>query len=228
MSLAKSIQTSLADPTASAIESGSRWFAPRKAARKAATRSALADEGRWNCPAVVGSAALGATVAVGAALAYYNVRKARQNKSASLPVGRFISADDVRESSRRQLETVTATTNSDAEGMRAIAAEATEYSRQSFDNSHAFFEKLMRAQRLDDVIELQSDFVRKSYGNFISRALKVVELCSNMAIEAFASSLSVSEAIVKVPGGTGGKLLSEADRQAKEIASNAPSALKPR
>ena len=201
MSLAKSLQSSLADPAASAIESGRGW-----------SRSAI-----------VGSAALGATVA---ALAYYNFRKARQNESAHLPVGRFIA--DLRESGSHQVETVTSATNSNAERLRAIAAEATEYSRQSFDNNHAFFEKLMRAQKLDDLIELQSEFARRAYGNFITRAFKVVELCSNMAIEAFASSLSVSEATAKVSAGASGKLFSEADRQAKEISSEVQSAAKQR
>ena len=225
MSLAKSIQSSLADPAANAIESGSRWFARRGTARKAATRvrSALADNGGWSRSAIVGSAALGAMVA---ALAYYNVRKARQNESAPLPVGRFI--DDARESGSHQIETVTSASNSNAERLRAIAAEATEYSRQSFDNSHAFFESLMRAQKLDDLIELQSEFVRRAYGDFFTRALKVVWLCSNMAIEAFASSLSVSEATAKVSAGASGKLFSDADRQAKEITSEVQSAAKQR
>lgn len=134
--------------------------------------------------------------------------------------------DDVRELGRYQIEAMTSATTSTAKGLRAIAAEATEYSRQSLDNSRAFFEKLMRVQKLDDVIELQSEFARAAYGDFIARASRVGELCSNMAKEAFASAQNVSEATTKVASETGNRLFSEAERQTEQAASRAQSAIK--
>jgi pimeloyl-ACP methyl ester carboxylesterase len=100
MGLTKSIQKSIAEPAVSAFERSSRWFGRRGAVVQAATRvrSALSDTrgAGWSRSAVVGSAALGATVAMGAALAYYNVRRSRQDEREHPPVGRFITVDDVR------------------------------------------------------------------------------------------------------------------------------------
>ncbi len=146
--------------------------------------------------AVVGSATLGATVAMGA-LAYYIIRKVRQQERALPPVGR-LTVDDVRGPKGHETETAISATEANVTWAVAIVAEAIEYWRQSFDDSYAFLERLTRAQELDDVIEIQSEFARGAYSNFITRPSKVVELCSNMTREAFASYLSVSEANAKI------------------------------
>jgi pimeloyl-ACP methyl ester carboxylesterase len=102
MSLTKSIEKNVIKP-ASAVENGlSRWFDRRGPIETAAarTRSALTDaeRRRWTGSAVVGSAALSAAAALGAlgALAYYNIRRTRQDERAHPPIGRFITVDGVR------------------------------------------------------------------------------------------------------------------------------------
>lgn len=100
MGLMKSIQKDLAE-SASAVEAGvTGWLDGRGPVRKTADRalSALgasrAQPGRSR-QAVVGSAALGVAAALGA-LAYYNIRKTRQDESEHPPVGRFLTVDGVR------------------------------------------------------------------------------------------------------------------------------------
>lgn len=172
MSLIKPIQRSRTNPTATTIEGASHSFA-RRGAESAATRRLGAGSRR---SAVGDAAALGATVAM-AALVYYIVHKVRQQERALPPVGRS-TVDDARGPGGHQIGTGISATNSNPNWVFAIAAEATEYSRQSFDNSCAFFEKLTRAQELDDVIEIQSEFATKTFGNFMTRASKVFELWS--------------------------------------------------
>lgn len=137
-----------------------------------------------------------------------------------------LNFDDMRELGKYQLEAVTSATTSTAKGLRAIAAEATDYSKQSLDNSRAYFEKLMRVQKLDDIIELQSEFYRMACGDFIARASKVGELCSNMAKETFASAQNVSEATTKAASEATSKVLSEVEHQTDQLASRTQNAAK--
>ncbi|PWB80104.1 MAG: Phasin [Methylocystaceae bacterium] len=137
-----------------------------------------------------------------------------------------LNFDDMRELGKQQFDIVSSATNSTAKGLRAIAAEATDYSRQSFDNSRAFFEKLLRVQKLDDIIQLQSEFARTTYGDFIARASKVGELCSNLAREAFVTAQNASEAAAKSASETTDKALSEVQHQSEQFVSRTESAAK--
>lgn len=99
MSLMKTVQKDLAD-SASAVESGvSRWLGERPIERAATrARSTLTEAVRPSGPRRLGSwsaAALGVAAAMGA-LAYYNIRKTRQDESEHPPIGQFITVDGVR------------------------------------------------------------------------------------------------------------------------------------
>ncbi len=78
-----------------------------------------------------------------------------------------------------------AATASSTKGLQAIAAEATDYSKKSFEKSRAFFEKLTSVKNLDEAIELQSDFAKSAYEDFVAQATKIGELYSSLATEAF-------------------------------------------
>jgi hypothetical protein len=148
-----------------------------------------ADSALGGRSAVVSSATLGATVAM-AALAYYIFRKVRHRGGAFPPVDR-LTVDDGKGPIGHETKAAFSATDADVRWPFAIAAEAIEYWRRSVDDSYAFLQRLTRAQELDDVIEIQSEFARRAYSNFITRPSKLVELCSDMTREAFASYLSV-------------------------------------
>lgn len=135
-----------------------------------------------------------------------------------------LNFDDMRELGKQQFDLMSSATNSTAKGLRAIAAEATDYSRQSLDNGRVFFEKMLRVQKLDDIIQLQSEFARMTYGDFIARASKVGELCSNLARDAFVTSQSVSEATTKSASEVASKALSDIEQQTEQLVARAQSA----
>lgn len=70
-------------------------------------------------------------------------------------------------------------------GFQQIAAEAAEYSKKSYEDSAAAFEKLVTAKSLDKAVEVQSDYARTSYEGFVSQATRMGELYTDMAKEAY-------------------------------------------
>ncbi|WP_363351885.1 phasin family protein [Methylocystis echinoides] len=192
--MTKSISGNSTEPADSALAGDSRGFA-RRGAENAANRvqSGLSDSAAgvgWRRSTVFGSATLGATVAM-AVLAYYIVRKVRQQEKSLSPTG-GLTVDDVRGREGHQIETMISATDRNTEWAFSIAAEAMEYWRQSLDDSYAFIEKLTRAQRLDGVIEVQSEFAGRAYSNILMRSFRVVDLCSKMTRRVLTCYLSVS------------------------------------
>jgi DNA-binding NtrC family response regulator len=91
---------------------------------------------------------------------------------------------DYSQAGKAQLDATTAATPC-ATILQAIVAEATEYSKKSIDDRLAFVEKLLGAKSLDTVIQIQSDFAKTSYEDFVAQTKKLGELYSDLAKAAF-------------------------------------------
>ena len=82
-------------------------------------------------------------------------------------------------------EAFTTVTTSSTKGLQAIAAETTDYSKKSFEKSRVLFEKLIGVTKIDEAIQLQSDFAKSAYEDFLAHATKIGEMYSSLAKEAF-------------------------------------------
>ena len=82
-------------------------------------------------------------------------------------------------------ETITAANESTAKALQAIATETTDYSKQAFEKCRLHFEKLMGIKKLDEAIQLHSDFAKTAYEDFVAQATKIGEMYANLAKEAF-------------------------------------------
>ncbi len=71
-----------------------------------------------------------------------------------------------------------------SKGWQAIAAEMTDYTRRSFEDSTATFEKLMSAKSLDQAFEIQSSFAKRAYDEYMHQMTKVGGMYANMAKDA--------------------------------------------
>ena len=72
-----------------------------------------------------------------------------------------------------------------SKGAQAIAVEATEFSKKSFEEGGAAFEKLMSAKSLDKAMEIQTDYAKKAYEEFVAQATKMGDLYAEMAKDAY-------------------------------------------
>lgn len=62
---------------------------------------------------------------------------------------------------------------------QAVAARMTDYSKRSFEEATCTFEQLVGAKSLEHAIEIQSQYTKKAYDNWMAEASKLSELYVN-------------------------------------------------
>jgi phasin family protein len=72
-----------------------------------------------------------------------------------------------------------------SKGFQTIAVEMTDYSRKAFEDGTAAAEKLFSAKSIDKAVEVQSDYLKATYEQFVAQATKVGELYAGMAQEIY-------------------------------------------
>ena len=68
---------------------------------------------------------------------------------------------------------------------QAIASEVADYSKKSFEDSSAAWEKLMGAKTVESAMEVQSEYLKSSYEDFVAQSTKLGELYADLAKEAY-------------------------------------------
>ena len=74
--------------------------------------------------------------------------------------------------------------------LQAIFAEGADYTKKSVESRLALGEKLLGAKSLETVIQVQSEYAKSAYADFVAQARKMGELHSNLAKAAFKPALS--------------------------------------
>ena len=72
-----------------------------------------------------------------------------------------------------------------AKNAQAIATEVADYSKKSFEDSAAAFEKLIGAKSLENAMEVQTEYLRSSYEEFVAESAKISELYADLARAAY-------------------------------------------
>jgi hypothetical protein len=68
---------------------------------------------------------------------------------------------------------------------QAIVAEATDYSKKSYETGAAALEKLFAAGTLESAFEIQASYAKKAYEGFVAQSTKLGNLYADMAKEAY-------------------------------------------
>ena len=84
-----------------------------------------------------------------------------------------------------------------SKGFQTIAVEIADYTRKSFEDSTAAAEKLFGAKSIDKAVEVQSDYLKTAYEQFVAQAAKVGELYAGIAQEAYKPFESTMSKVVK-------------------------------
>ena len=67
---------------------------------------------------------------------------------------------------------------------QAIAVEFVDYTKKSAESSAAAWEKLLGAKSMEKALEVQTEYVRSSYEDFVAGATKLAELYADLAKQA--------------------------------------------
>lgn len=68
---------------------------------------------------------------------------------------------------------------------QALAVEFVDYTKRSAESSAAAWEKLLGAKSLEKALEVQTEFLRSSYEDFVAEAAKLGGLYSDLARHAY-------------------------------------------
>lgn len=93
--------------------------------------------------------------------------------------------EDFQKFGKTQFETATASSQGVVKALQAIAQETSEFSKKSLENGSAFLEKLLGVKSFESAIQLQSEFAKSAYADFVAESTKLGELYSALAKEAF-------------------------------------------
>jgi phasin family protein len=70
-------------------------------------------------------------------------------------------------------------------GFQVIAKRWTDFSKQSFEDATRTFEKLVGAKSLEQAFEIQSDYAKKAYDNWMAEMSKIGEIYKSAATDAY-------------------------------------------
>jgi hypothetical protein len=91
--------------------------------------------------------------------------------------------DDVQKFFKDNMDSAMKSADVMSKGIQALAAETTDYSKKSVEDGSKYFEKLMGAKSLDVVIEVQTEYFKKSYEGAVAQMTKFGELYADLAKE---------------------------------------------
>jgi hypothetical protein len=70
-------------------------------------------------------------------------------------------------------------------GWQAIAAEITDYTKRSFEDGTATFEKLLSARSIEQAVEIQSNYARRAYDEYFAQLTRLGSMYTELAKDAY-------------------------------------------
>ena len=97
----------------------------------------------------------------------------------------MIKVEDIQQYGKEHMETVAASAATMQTGIQAIASAYGDYTKKSFEDTKSFVEKLSGVKSLDKVFEVQTEFAKSAYGNFVTESQKIAGLYNDLAKQAY-------------------------------------------
>ena len=70
-------------------------------------------------------------------------------------------------------------------GIQSLAAEMTDYTKRSFEEGTATFEKLLSAKSVEQAFEIQTGYAKRAYDGYMHQMSKIGSLYADLAKEAY-------------------------------------------
>jgi len=96
-----------------------------------------------------------------------------------------MTTEEIQKFGKDSVETAFSSLGAWTKSAQAIAVEVADYSKKSIEDSAAAWERLLGAKTLENAVEVQSQYVKSSYEDFVAEATKLGELYVDFAKEAY-------------------------------------------
>lgn len=93
--------------------------------------------------------------------------------------------EEANKMNKEAMDTMLKSYSSVAKGFQTVVAEATDYSKKSYEDGAQMIEKLSGAKSLDKVFEIQTDFAKQAYEGFVAQATKMSEIYADIVKDAY-------------------------------------------
>jgi hypothetical protein len=93
--------------------------------------------------------------------------------------------EDMQKLSQTNMDTAMKAFGEWNKGWQAIAAEITDYTKKSFEEGTATFEKLASAKSVEQAIEIQTGFAKRAYDGYMHQMSKIGGMYAELAKEAY-------------------------------------------
>jgi phasin family protein len=109
----------------------------------------------------------------------------RERGSSRSPKEIIMTNEDMQKFGKDSMAMAMSSLGAFSKSAQAIAVEVVDYSKKSVEDSAAAWEKLLGAKSLEKAMELQSEYLKSSYEDFVAEATKLGELYVDLAKEAY-------------------------------------------
>ena len=89
--------------------------------------------------------------------------------------------EDFQTFAKQQFEALAGASATLSKGLQEIAAESTDYSKKTFAAGSQVLEKLLGARSIEAALQIQSDYAKQAYEDFVAQATRVSELYARVA-----------------------------------------------
>ena len=97
----------------------------------------------------------------------------------------MLKVEEFQKYGKDQMDNAMASAGVYGKNLQAIATAYTDYTKKSFEEGSAYFEKLAGVKSLDKVLEVQTDYAKSAYESFVAESTKIGELYKDLAKEAY-------------------------------------------
>ncbi len=95
------------------------------------------------------------------------------------------ASKDFQKTSKDNYDTMLRTYGEAQRGFQEIGAHFTAYSKQALADASANFEKLAGSKSLEHAVEIQSQYAKKAYENWVTEVTKIGEMSTSVARDAY-------------------------------------------
>jgi len=97
----------------------------------------------------------------------------------------MVKVEELQQYGKEQFDAAVSAANGFQQTVQAIATAYGDYSKKSFEDGSAFFEKLAASKSLDKALEVQSEYAKTSYETFLAESQKIGGLYVELAKQTF-------------------------------------------